>query len=230
MGHLVVPSPDTNPACGPVGYPPTLSLSYSGGRQLAIAAEHDIMHYFCLFFLFVHICIVLAAPNHPLKPRYPSDVPSLPFPDGRDAKRCPTAYTNLFNQGVQRRSFITPSDDSISQLRSHALNTRQADKCLNIAHMEWTGFPRPLGNTQDLFLFGTSTYTFIVAASVPIKLAYAWTAPYNSDHYTLIGTGGNGGKTAEVTVKLDEDSHVHFEAFSDYTMSNGAAAVYKIDD
>ena len=180
--------------------------------------------------LLLFFCISIhALPKSPLKPRYPDNVPQLPFPSGGNDQSCPTAYTNLFNQGVQKRSFLQPSEEEIERLRARSLESRQFNACVKIAHFDWTGFSRPLGNTQDLWLTGGSTYTFVIGCSTSIKLAYAWTAPFASDHYTLIGTGGNGGQTASITLELKEDSHVHFEALSDYTMSNGAAAVYKQD-
>lgn len=171
-----------------------------------------------------------AAPYPIHKRADPSNVPGVPFPSNGNDQSCPTMNTNLFNQGIQKRTMIKPSDEEIARLRTRSLMPRQSFKsCTKIAHFDWADFKRPLGNTQDLFLFGSSTYTFSISSSVAIQLAYAWTAPFNSDHYTLIGTGGDGGQTATVTIKLTEDSHVHFEAFSDFEMSTGSAAVFKQD-
>ena len=182
------------------------------------------------FVLHILLITVHAAPYSLLTQRAPANVPGVPFPPGGDSNSCPTAYTNLFNQGIQKRSMILPPKDEISRIRTRSLVPRQQFKsCTNIAHFDWADFKRPLGNTQDLFLFGKSKYTFSIASSVAIQLAYAWTAPFNSDNYTLIGTGGDGGQTATVTISLEEDSHVHFEAFSDFEMSTGSAAVFKQD-
>lgn len=181
-----------------------------------------------------------------LEKRYPTGVPAISYPAGGFAGNCPEASNNLFYQGVQKRdvdlgsdlsffeetkpyNYSFPPETEIDELRKRSLEPRQYKTCTNIARFDFQGFTRPVANTQDLYLSKGSTYTFSMAASVNIKLAYAWIAPYGTDMYTLVGTGAYGGPTATVIITLSQDSHVHFQAFAESTISNGAVAIFKQD-
>ena len=88
-----------------------------------------------------------------------------------------------------------------------------------------------MADTQDLFLWGGSTYSLSLSSSVPLNLVYAWTAEYGSDNYSVMATGGDGGKTATVQFKLDPGGgkHIHFQAFAKISIENGMVAVLKQD-
>ena len=206
--------------------------------------DDAIMLPFDLLSVLLLASITLALPNPRLEKRLAPGVPQLPYPPGGNDANCPISYSNLFYQGIQKRdvehssgfpffeetkalNYSMPPEAEVEELRKRSLEPRQFRTCANVARFEWSGCTRPLGNTQDLFLLGGSTYTFAVSCTASIKLAYAWTAPYSSNTYTLVGTGGNGGNTANVVIEFSEDSHVHFQAFSDFTMTDGAAAVFK---
>ena len=160
----------------------------------------------------------------------PEGVPGLKYPPYSNAQNCPVNYTNIFNQGIQKRASIPISDLESLEPSLQNLNRRAPFKtCHEIGHFTWSGFDRPLGNTEDVFFYGGSTYFFSIASTSVIEVAYAWSAPQGSDHYTLIGTGGDGSDTATIQLDLTDNAHVHFEAFSKDEMSSGQAAVFQLN-
>ena len=196
----------------------------------------------CLLFLLLcltaRLLSIHAAPNAALATRDnsgaenpPDGVPPLVYPGGGDGSTCPTQYTNLWNQGIQKRTAQLSEDMSTLPAKAPALQPRALKNCQNIAHFSWTGFNRASGNTQDVFLWGGSTYLFSVSSSVSIDTAYAWSPGFGSDNYTIVGTGGDGGKTATIAFNLTQGGgkHIHFQAISKETLSNGLAAVFKQD-
>ena len=186
-----------------------------------------------------HFLSINAAPKEPLVWRQsqstdssPANLPPLIYPDGNDKSNCPTQYTNLFNQGIQKRTLPPPRDQEPSPAPPSALRPREFSKCQNIAHFAWTNHTWLMGDTQDLYLWSGSTYFFTLSASVPIHLMYAWTADYGSDNYTVLATGGHAGNTGTIQFSIDsgQGKHIHFQAFAKESIESGMAAVLKQDN
>jgi len=164
--------------------------------------------------------------------------PPLVYPPNYDQSSCPSASTNLYNQGMQKRSRF-PSLDFLSKrsvlpslafLPNRPSRTKRSGSCVQMASQSWNSFQRPFVNTQALKLTENYTYVFSVTADVAINTIYVWASGSDDGHYSLIGSGGDGSETATATILVQGDVEVHFEAVFNFEYSSGEVGLFKLSN
>ena len=162
----------------------------------------------------------------------PGNPPALRYPDGQSSSTCTVMSSNLWHgDSLQTRKSKKRSTYSEAQ-SSHGpfMQKRQAklnETCTQVASFSFSDWEKGYAaNTATISIPGGYTYTLSVTANVVITEVQAWSAPINSNSYSVIGKTNPHDFTSLLKLSPTKSISVHFQFSFEYGHPNGNVALF----